>query len=145
MKKGFSGSSSKKPRSSSSSRSSSFSSGKSFFKGSSRSSVKTDRASSQGSSVKDKIRRKKESSFVKPDNDPGEKRRDYDDGSGAGFTKPYNDPGEKYRGESYAENGSQPVQSSGGGRGCCGGITGMFSLFAILAAVVIIVFIVKCL
>lgn len=124
MKKGYSGSPSKKPRSSSSGKSSSFSSGKSFFKGGSRSSAKTDRPTTQGSSLKDRIKRKKASSFVKPGNDPGE----------------------KIRNESYVENGSQPVQGTGGGdRGCCSGITGLISLFAILAAVVLIVLLVKCL
>ncbi len=123
MKKGYSGSPSKKPRSSSSGKSSSFSTGKSFFKGGSRSSVKTDRPSTQGSSLKDRIKQKKASSFVKPGNDPGE----------------------KIRNESYVENGSEPVQGTGGGGGCCSGITGLISLFAILAAVVLIVFLVKCL
>ncbi len=101
MKKGHSGSPSKKPRSSSSVKFSSF---------------------SPGRSLKERIRRKK----------------------AASFTKPPHDPGEKNRSEGFYQGGSEPVSSSGGG-GCCSGITGLISLFAILAAVVLIVFLVKCL
>ena len=139
MKKGYSGSSRKSMGSSSKSHSSS---SKPLFSSKPRSSVKTDRASQSGGSMggllKKKIKAKKESSFEKPHNDPGAKH-DHD-----GFEKPYNDPGAKYRDEGYQGDGSGTVQSSGG-RGCCGGITGMISLFAVLAAVVIIVLIVKCL
>lgn len=119
MKKGFSGSSRKRSRFSSKGSSSS----KPLFKRSSAPRFKSERASSSsGSSLKDKIRRKKASSFVKP----------------------HNDPGEKYHGESYDGENTGTVQSSGGGGGCCGGISGMISLFLVLAAVVAIVLIVKC-
>lgn len=124
MKKGFSGSS--KKRSSFSSKGSS-SSGKSIFRSSSKPRAKSRSASSSGSFLKDKIRRKKESSFVKPGNDPGLKNRN-----------------ESYSGDNYSDENTGSAQSSGGGRGCCGGITGMISLFAILAAIVAIVLIMKC-
>jgi len=122
MKKGFSGSS--KKRSSFSSKGSS-SSGKSIFKRSSRPRSKSKSASSSGSFLKDKIRRKKESSFVKPEHDPGVKNRN-----------------DSYSGENYTDENAASTQASG--RGCCGGFFGMISLFAVLAAVVVIVLIMKC-
>lgn len=90
--------------------------------------MKSERASSSGSFLKDKIRRKRDSSFEKPEHDPGPKYR-----------------GESYSGDNSGEEYTDSSQSTGGGRGCCSGITGFLSLLAVLAAVVIIVFLAKCL
>lgn len=124
MKKEMPGSSKKRPSSPSKSSSSS---GKPVFKSSSKPRGKPERASSSNSYLKDKIQRKKESSFVKPENDPGEKQRP-----------------QAYSGNNQSSENTVAAESTGKGRGCCGGITGMISLFAVLAAVVIIVLIVKC-
>ncbi|PIE51462.1 hypothetical protein CSA37_11620 [Candidatus Fermentibacteria bacterium] len=66
----------------------------------------------------------------------------------AGFTKPSNSPGDKIRPEVYSESedygDNTAVENQSGGKGCCGSITGMFTLIAILAAIVVIVFMLKC-
>ncbi len=82
------------------------------------------------SDLKEKIRRKKANSFSKPGNDPGIKNRPVPGDSNY-------DPSANYD--------EEVAESSGGGRGCCGSITGFMGLIAVLAAVVIVVFLVKCL
>jgi len=82
--------------------------------------------------LKERIRQKKAGAFDKPDHDPGIKDRP--DQTGAGYIPASGTT------DQYAEE-----TSGGRGRGCCGSISGLMSLIAVLAAIVVIVLLVKCL